>query len=62
MIKHHKRGYVVLNAASQEMADYYNSAIIPAKPRTPRGKASVEGVVGQITTQIISKLRHENLF
>lgn len=56
VIKHPKRGEVVLNAAYQEMADYYKTAIIPAKPRTPKGKASVEGAVGQITTQIIAKL------
>ncbi len=56
VIKHPKRGDVVLNAAYQEMVDYYHSAIIPAKPRTPRGKASVEEAVGQITTQIIAKL------
>lgn len=46
VVKHPKRGEVVLNAAYQEMADCYNTAIIPAKPRTPKGKASVEGAVG----------------
>lgn len=62
VIKHPKRGDVVLNAAYQEMADYYKTAIIPAKPRTPKGKASVEGAVGQITTQIIAKLRYETFY
>lgn len=59
VIKHPKQGEIILNAAYQEMADYYHCAIIPAKPRTPKGKASVEGAVGQITTQIIAKLRHD---
>lgn len=59
VVKHPKQGDVVLNAAYQEMADYYRTAILPAKPRTPKGKASVEGAVGKITTQIIAKLRHE---
>ncbi len=59
VVKHPKRGEVVLNAAYQEMADYYRTAILPAKPRTPKDKASVEGAVGKITTQIIAKLRHE---
>lgn len=59
VVKHPKQGDVVLNAAYQEMADYYRTAILPAKPRTPKGKASVEGAVCKITTQIIAKLRHE---
>ncbi|MFL2136652.1 IS21 family transposase [Ruoffia sp. FAM 24228] len=54
VVKHPKQGDVVLNAAYQEMADYYRTAILPAKPRTPKGKASVEGAVGKITTQIIA--------
>ena len=62
IVKHPKRGEVVLNAAYQEMADYYKAAIIPTKPRSPKGKASVEGAVGQITTQVIAKLRQDTFF
>ncbi|RLK62418.1 IS21 family transposase [Atopobacter sp. AH10] len=59
VVKHPKQGEVILNASYQEMADYYHCAIIPAKPRTPKGKASVEGSVGKITTEVIARLRHE---
>lgn len=60
--KHPKAGEVILNPAYQEMADYYNTAVIPARPRTPKGKASVESTVGNITRQIIAALRHEHFY
>lgn len=59
VIKHPKNGDIVLNAQYRELADYYRTAIIPAKPRTPKGKASVESTVGKISTQIIAALRNK---
>lgn len=59
VIKHPKHGDVVLNADYRELADYYDTAIVPAKPRTPKAKASVESTVGKISTQIIATLRHQ---
>lgn len=58
VIKHTKEE-VVLNNSYKEFGDYYNIAIVPTLPRSPKGKPSVEGTVGKITTQIIAKMRNE---
>lgn len=39
-----------INKAYHELAEYYNTAIYPARVRTPKDKPSVEGNVGNITT------------
>lgn len=33
-----------INSPYDEMANYYNTVIIPTLPRTPKGKGSVRGV------------------
>lgn len=58
VIKHTKEE-VVLNNSYKEFGDYYNIAIVPTLPRSPKGKPSVEDTVGKITTQIIAKMRNE---
>lgn len=58
VISHPKDDDPVLNQSYRELAEYYNTAIVPAKPRTPKGKPSVEGTVGKVTTHIIAKLRN----
>lgn len=50
---------IILNKYYDELANYYNSAVIPADPRKPKGKATAEGMVGKLTTQIIGRLRNE---
>jgi transposase len=57
VIKHPKNDDVILNKAYQEMGDYYDVAIVPTLPRSPKGKPSVEGTVGKIKTHIIARLR-----
>lgn len=57
--KHPKDDDVILNKDYEELGDYYGTAIVPAMPRTPKGKPSVEGTVGKVTTHIIAKLRNE---
>lgn len=51
-----------LNTVYHEMAEHYGTAIIPARVRTPKDKASVEGAVGNISTWIIASLRKEQFF
>ena len=51
-----------INAVYQEMAEHYGTAIIPARIRTPRDKANVEGSVGNISTWITAALRNEQFF
>ena len=61
VIKHTKYE-VMLNRAYQEMAEHYNTAVIPARVRTPRDKATVEGTVGIISTYILAAVRNEKFF
>ncbi|WP_446448823.1 IS21 family transposase [Tuanshanicoccus lijuaniae] len=58
VVTHPRNGEIILNKAYQELGDYYHTAIIPAKPRTPKGKASVEGTVGKLSTQLIARCRN----
>lgn len=51
-----------LNKIYREMSEHYNTAIIPARVRKPKDKASVEGTVGNISTWIIAALRNEKFF
>jgi len=51
-----------LNATYHEMAEHYGTAIIPARVRKPKDKASVEGTVGNISTWITAALRNEQFF
>lgn len=51
-----------LNTTYHEMAEHYATAIIPARVRKPKDKASVEGTVGNISTWITAALRNEQFF
>lgn len=51
-----------LNAVYHEMAEHYNTAIIPARVRTPKDKPNAEGTVGVISTWITAALRNEQFF
>lgn len=53
---------VELNRTYQEMAGYYGTAIVPARPRSPRDKAPVETGVQIVERRIIVKLRHSQFF
>ena len=51
-----------LNAVYHEMAEHYNTAIIPARVRAPKDKPVAEGIVGVISTWITAALRNEQFF
>lgn len=53
------RNETVLNKTYQEMAEHYGTAIIPARVRTPKDKATVEGWVGIISTWILAAIRNQ---
>ena len=59
VIKHPKNDDVILNKSYQEMGDYCDVAIVPTLVRSPKGKPSVEGTVGKVTSSIIARLRKE---
>lgn len=60
ILEHPLMGDWVENQSYREMADYYDTAIVAAPILTPRAKASVEGTVGKLTTQIIARMRNKH--
>jgi transposase len=52
----------VINRTYQELAEHYQTVIMPARVRKPKDKPSVEGTVGKITTWIIASLRNQVFF
>jgi hypothetical protein len=51
-----------VNRTYHEMAEHYNTAIIPARVRRPDDKPNAEGGVRNISTWIIAALRNEQFF
>ena len=51
-----------LNRTYGEMAEHYGTAVVPARVRHPKDKASVEGNVGKISSWITAALRDEEFF
>lgn len=58
----HTSKELVLNKTYAEMAQHYNTVIMPARVRSPKDKASVEGSVNVVTTWIIQALRNMKFF
>jgi transposase len=52
----------VINRAYHEMAEHYNTAVVPARVRKPKDKPVAEGTVGVISTWIIAALRNRQFF
>ena len=52
----------VLIKSYEELAQHYNTAIIPARVRTPKDKPNAEGNVGHVSTWITAALRNEQFF
>lgn len=55
----HGRSEIALNQTYRELSEHYGTAVIPAKIRTPKDKAMVEGTVGVISTFILAAIRNE---
>jgi transposase len=51
-----------VNRSYQEMANHYDTAIVPARPKKPRDKAKVEAGVQVATRWVIAKLRKRTFF
>lgn len=52
----------ILNRSYQEMAEYYNTAIVPARVEHPKDKSHAEGTVKLASTWILAALRNEHFF
>jgi transposase len=61
-VKKTNRYEPILTRNYQELAEHYQTAIIPARVRKPKDKSSVEGTVGVISTWIIAALRNRQFF
>jgi transposase len=51
-----------VNKVYHEMAEHYDTAVIPARVRKPKDKPNAEGTVGNISTWIIAALRNQKYF
>jgi transposase len=51
-----------VNRTYQEMADHYDTVILPARPKKPKDKAKVEAAVQVATRWVIAKLRNRTFF
>lgn len=51
-----------INPTYQEMAAYYGTAVVPARPRHPRDKAKVETGVQIVERSILAPLRNRTFF
>lgn len=56
------RSELILNHSYREMAEYYGTAIIPARPVKPKDKPNAEGTVRVIETWILAALRNRKFF
>ncbi len=56
------RHELILNKGYQEMAEHYDTAIIPARVRHPKDKSVAEGSVKYASTWITAALRNQKFF
>jgi transposase len=61
-VEKHTNDEVVVNKTYQEMAEHYGTAVIPARVRAPKDKATVEGSVGNISSFILAAIRNQRFF
>ena len=51
-----------INRTYQELAEHYDTVILPTRPRKPRDKAKVEGAVLIIERYVLARLRNRRFF
>ena len=51
-----------VNRALEDLANHYETTVIPARPRKPKDKALVENQVKMIYTRVYAKLRNQQFF
>lgn len=61
-VTRHGKGEVILNPTYQEMAEHYNTCILPARVRHPKDKPTAEGTVGFVSTRVTAALRDATFF
>lgn len=58
----HTLSEIVLNKSYAELAEHYGTAILPARVRAPKDKATVEGTVGNVSSYILAAIRNQKFF
>ena len=59
---HNGKDELVLNRTYAELAEHYGTAVMPARVRKPRDKATVEGLVRNVGTHVIAAMRDSQFF
>lgn len=52
----------IINRSYAELADHYNTAIVPTRVKAPKDKSHAEGTVSYASTWILAALRNEAFF
>lgn len=52
----------IVNRAYQELAAHYGTVVLPARPRRPKDKSKVEGMVLIVQRWVLLRLRHRTFF
>ena len=58
----HGRDEIQLNLVYQQLANHYQTIIMPARPRKPKDKAKVEAGVKLVQRWLLASLRHRRFF
>jgi transposase len=61
-VEHAHRFDPKVNRTYEELAEHYGTAVLPARPRSPKDKAKVETGVLLVTRWILARLRDEQFF
>ncbi len=62
VLQNKKHDDPVFNRSYSELAEHYNTALLPARVLAPKDKAAVESTVNQLTSRIIARLRDKRFF
>jgi transposase len=62
ILSHRKYEDPVANRSYQELADHYQTALLPTRVLAPKDKAAVEGAVKSVTTHVVARLRDRKFF
>jgi transposase len=61
-ITKNKKDEVIINRTYNDLVNHYGAVVIPARVRKPKDKSRVEGMVNQLTTNIIARMRNYHFF
>lgn len=57
VVQNSKHDDSIFNRSYAELAEHYQTPLLPARVLVPKDKAAIEGTVGILANKIIAKLR-----